>query len=162
MERITLNNELNFSYPEDFHIMDEKELSGITFLQEGPGYCLRSPEKHIMIAAGYKKGGFFVSLLLDSLSMAKRMEGQVEKALSAGGYRMECPLSRRIAGKTADGFRYRYEVSGVGMTGESYILKYRKNFYFFHVYVRENLKEESLAVWNAFLDSAVPSDAVQA
>jgi hypothetical protein len=32
MERMTLNNELQFPVPDGFHVMDEEEMSGMTMI----------------------------------------------------------------------------------------------------------------------------------
>ena len=39
------------------------------------------------------------------------------------------------------------------MMGESYVLKSGKTLYYFHLYAREALEEESLACWETMLDS---------
>lgn len=70
MERMTLNNELQFPVPEGFHVMDEEEMSGMTMLAAGPGVCLKDPERHMVVSVGYKKAGLLTSKMLSQKDIA--------------------------------------------------------------------------------------------
>ena len=74
------------------------------------------------------------------------MEAKIRKPMSQYGYTLEGFMTREVGGKTADGYRYAYEVKGIGMVGESLSLKSGGNFYYIHSYFRQELREPSLQV----------------
>ena len=55
---------------------------------------------------------------------------------------------------TAEGFRYGYEAQGIGMIGESCVVKRGKTLFYLHFYTREALKSGGLQTWEAILASA--------
>ena len=64
METALLNNELNFSYPEGFHVMDQAELSAYNFYAAAPGWCINDPDRHIMVSVAWKQApGLFAKML---------------------------------------------------------------------------------------------------
>ena len=132
MERMTLNNELQFPVPDGFHVMDEEEMSGMTMIAAGPGVCLKDPERHIVVSVGYKKAGLLTSKMLSQKDIAEKSEGSIRQAMKP----------------------YSYWPDGAGKR-ETYVLKKGKTFYYFHVYMRAALKEESMPVWEEMLREAV-------
>ena len=64
METVVLNNEMQLSYPDGFHVMSEEELSKMTFYGEAPGWCISDPERHIDLSVSWKKtNGLFAKIL---------------------------------------------------------------------------------------------------
>ena len=148
-----LNRELNLSCPEGFHVMGEEERSSLRFIEEGPGLCLGDPDRHMIISIGYRAMGMFSSFLLDTGDAAMKMETNVRDAMKTYEYQMDGFRDRLVDGKKAVGFRYRYVSGDTQMTAESWLLKQKQTFYYFHCYMRSALEEESLAVWEKFLDT---------
>ena len=88
----------------------------------------------------------FVAMLVGSAEVSRNMEAKVRKPMSKFGYKLEEFITREVGGKTADGYRYTYNVKGTGMIGESLSVKAGSNFYYIHSYFREELRQESLKV----------------
>ncbi len=153
MENILLNNELNLSYPEGFHVLDDEERNRLTFFEDGPGVCLSDPERHIMMSVGWKQAGGFAAMVLNSKDVAKNMEAKIRKPMKQFGYRLEGFVSREVGGKQANGFRYEYEAQGIGMFAESLAVKMNKTIYYIHFYARTALKAESLPIMEDILGS---------
>ncbi len=151
MTEYVLNDELNVSFPEGFHEMDPEERKNLNFLEEGEGSCFKDPDRHILVSIGWKTINGFASMMLSAKDIAGNMEKTFAQAMASTGYRFVDHLEKKAG--TLPGFRYAYTAQGIGMTGESFILKHGKTVYYLHVYVRTELLEESLAVTDAILDS---------
>ena len=152
--RLSLHG-LNLSRPEGFHVMDEAEWSKLRVLEQGEGAGLSDPERHMIITLGYKQTGVFSAALLNTKDLAKNMEKQIHKPMTALGYQLESWKTCTISGREAEGFRYSYTVQNVGMTAESYVIKDKKEIYYLHAYMRTELLAASDPVWKAMLDAAV-------
>ena len=53
MNVINLNNTLELSYPEGFHVLTPEERSELNFIKEGNGDLIRDEEKHVLISAAW-------------------------------------------------------------------------------------------------------------
>lgn len=137
--------------PDGFHVLDSEERKGIHFLGNAQGECLSDPERHTMISVGWKSIGGIFSLLLNAKDLAKRMESDIKKSMQRYGYRLGGFEEKRVSDKKAEGFCYEYEVQGVGMYGESCIVKDGRMLYYLNVYTRKENMDESLDVWNRIL-----------
>lgn len=155
MAKLFVNKELELAYPDSFHVMSEEERSKLTFIAEGTGECLSDPENHAVITIGWKTVNGLASFILSQKDMAKNMEAQIRKPMQSFGIRTESAGSKNIGWKKGNGFRYHYEAQGIGMYGESYVVKSGKTFYYLHFYTREETKEQSLPGWEALLASAL-------
>lgn len=153
MEDLLLNNSLKLPCPQGFHVMDEEERSGMNITGSGPVICLSDPERHMIVSIGWQTVGGLTALLLKSGDIARNSEKAIRRSMESYGYQGEGFLQRSIAGNRADGFAYTYEAQGVPMYGESCAVKIGKDFYYFHLYARQALREESLQVWEEILDS---------
>lgn len=138
-----LNNELEIRVPDGFRAMREEELAKLKFYEEKPELCITDPDRHIIIAAAWKKSGF-AALLLSAKEVSKKMESAVAKAMQPYSYALETFLTEEIGGEKAEGFRYLYEAQDIRMIGESFSVKKGKVFYYIHCYLREELREESI------------------
>ncbi len=147
-----LNNILYIPCPEGFHVMDENERKGLTFIADGPGVCLTDPDQHIIISAGYKQASGFTSFFFNEKDAARSMEQQIAKPMAAYGYRNLGSAERMVGGRKVHGFGYIYESQGIAMYAESHVAKIGKTFYYIHYYSREALKDENMPVWEAFLN----------
>ena len=150
---LTLKN-LNLPVPDGFHVMDDAELSDLKLLADGDGVGLSDPERHMIVTAGTKQINGFSAALLNARDLAKNMEKQIRKPMASLGYRCEGFRQQTVGGRTAEGFRYSYTAQGVGMTGESYVVKDGKSLYYLHAYMRTELLEASLPVWEEVLATA--------
>lgn len=155
METATLNNELNLTYPDGFHVMSKEELSGYNFFSEAPGWCLNDPDRHIMVSISWKQVPGLFAKMLKAKDVAKNMEEQMSKAMKVYDYRLDEMVSLLPGGKEAEGFRYDYTVQETGMSGLSLCVKNKNTFYYLHFYYRTALKEESYPVLEEILQSAV-------
>lgn len=154
METALLNNELNLSYPDGFHVMSREELSGFNYYSEAPGWCINDADRHIMISVSWKKIPGIFARMLKIKDVAKSMEGQMAQVMKAYDYRLDDFISRSPGGKEAEGFRYQYKVQDNDMTGMSFGVKNKNTFYYIHIYYRSALKEESVPVIEEILKSA--------
>ncbi len=157
MEELLLNKTFTLPVYDGFHVMDEAERKEMTFLEEGPCVCLSDPAKHMIVTIGWKEIGGLASLLVNVKEIAAKAELAVSKAMAGFGYRSEGFLAREIAGRSAEGFGYAYEAEETAMIGQTYAAKAGKTVYYFNLYARESLKEESLRVWEDLLDSVKPA-----
>ncbi len=148
-----LNQELNLSWPDSFHVMDEAERSGLSFIAEGEGICLSAPDQHIMVSVGWKKLGAFAAFLISTAEAAERMKKSIRKAMAPFGCRSEETVNADLSGEKARGIRYLYDARDTAMLGESYVLRYRKTLYYFNYYTRAGLQKENQTLWNEILSS---------
>ncbi|MBO4288907.1 MAG: hypothetical protein J5865_02250 [Lachnospiraceae bacterium] len=153
MKEISLNKELTMDCPQGFYHMTEAEKRAMNTLGSGQWIGLNDPERHILVTAGWNRPGLLAKLFLNDRDLAKNMEKRIRKAMKDMDYRMEGFKERTVAGLPAGGFRYGYRARNTDMTAESYVLKKGKTIYYFHVYLRSALKEESFPVWEEILDS---------
>lgn len=153
MNEITLNDRLKLIYPEGFRPLSEEERGRLRMLEEGPGLSLSDPQRHMLVSLGWTRLNP-LSRLFKADELAKNMESRVSRAMSPYGYRRESFGSRSVGGREAAGFRYSYTAESVPMYGESYALKDGRTLYYFHLYARQELKEESLPLWEQLLEEA--------
>ena len=154
MITVTVNNELELTCPDGFHVMDEEERKSLKMLEDGSWMGLSCPEKNLMITAGWKKIGLFPALMLSPSDLARGTEKQISGAMASYGYSLRGFTERNIAGSPAKGFSYSYDAQGTGMRGECSILKLNRTLYYLYLYAREEQQEESSEIWEDILTSA--------
>ena len=145
---------LTLPRPDGFHVMAETEWSKLRVLADGEGIGLSDPERHMIVTLGYRQASGFSAVLLSTKDLAKNMEKQIRKSMAALGCKTEDMKQRSIGGRVAHGCRYSYTVQDVDMTGESYVIKEKKEIWYLHVYMRTALLAGSVPVWEEMLDSA--------
>ena len=153
-QTLTLNSELTLAFPDGFHVLDAEERSRIRFAEEGAGICLSDPDRHIFVSVAWKEVNGFSALILNNHDLAKHMERSVKKSMRQFGYMTGGKIRRIVGGKESEGFCYTYTAQQIRMFGESLVLRRGKTIYYFHFYVRESLKEESLPLWDSLLAAA--------
>ena len=151
---LLLDSELKMYCPDGFHVLDAEERRRIRFSEEGPGYCLSDPERHILVSVAWKKINWFSALVLSSHDLVKKSEAAVSQSMQPFGYESGGKVSRTVAGKECAGFCYTYTAQDTVMYGESLVLRHGRTVYYFHLYARDSLREESLPVWKDFLAEA--------
>ncbi len=148
-----LNGELEVDFPDGFHELSAEETGKLKLTEAGPGVVLSDPERHIMVSVGWKKIGALAGLLLNEGDLAGKMEKSLESSMAQFGYQAIGKPKKNLGGETAQGICYRYVTQGIGMQGESLVLKHKKTLYYFHYYTRETLAEEDRPVWEQVLGS---------
>lgn len=151
MQELLLNDELYLTYPAGFRRMTAEELGKLQMLAAGEGVALTDPERHMIVTVGWKQPGMLTNMLLSVKDLAKNMERQIRKPMEEFGYRLESRQERDIAGLPARGICYTYRVQGTDMYAESWVCRNKRTVYWFHVYARNELREESLPVWSEIL-----------
>lgn len=154
MHTVVLGERLTISFPDGFHILDDKEKSKLQFVGDGPGECLSDSESHILISLGWKPIGSLPALLVSAKDAAKRMEASIRKPMQQYGYRLNEFTGKKIGGEQAEGFSYAYTAQNISMYGESYVIKRDRTLYYLHFYARSEYLTESLDIWNLILSSA--------
>lgn len=140
-----LNNKLEITLPDGFREMTAEEMAGVKLYKEAPDFCVKDPDRHIVIAAAWKKSGL-AALMLSAKEVAKKSESALQSAMQPFGYTLETFLTEKIGGETAEGFRYHYTAQDTRMVGETFSLKKGKTFYYIHCYLREELRDDSLKI----------------
>jgi hypothetical protein len=106
-----------------------------------------------MVSVAWKQAPGLFAKMLKVKDVAKSMEAQMGKAMKAYEYGLEEFVSRTPGGKEAEGFRYQYKVQETAMSGMSLSVKNKNTFYYFHMYYRSALKDQSLPVLEDILNS---------
>ena len=153
MEKVTLNKELTFTFPDGFHIMDAQEKSSLNFAAEGEGFCLSDPDRHVIITTAWQRLGMVSSMLLTAKDVAKTNEAQYSDAMMQNNYKRLSRTEREIAGFKVNGYNYEYIAGGTSMYGESVVIKSGKTMYYLHFYSRADLKEPNISCWEGILSS---------
>ena len=148
------NDKLILSYPDGFHVMDDTEKSDMRFYNGSSGTCLSDPERHILVSIGWNPIKGLSALLIRAEDAAKKMETGIRKPMQQYDYRLIGFVSKEIGNEKAEGFSYEYETQGIPMYGESYVVRHDGVLYYLNCYLRKELANESLEVWNAILSSA--------
>lgn len=153
MEVFAVNQELRFSCPEGFHVMDAKERSKLNFYGDGEFECLTDPERHIIISIGWRQLRGLAERLAGVENAVKTMEKRLRKPMQQFGYRMLNTKDTLLDGETAKGYCYEYEVQEIAMVGESFVCRRNRTMYYLHVYYRKAMQEASAPVWEEIMAS---------
>lgn len=151
MKTKVLNDELCFSYHDEFREMDEAEITKLAAGGQPPQFAVTDPDRHMIITIGYRKIPGFSAMMLNEKDIAKKAEPQIAGPMKPFGYQLEGFVSEAIGNKNAEGFRYTYTAQEIAMYGETLAAKAGKNLYYIHCYFRAALKEESLKVLGEIL-----------
>ena len=150
---ITVNQSLEVSCPEGFHVMDAEERSKISFYGGGECECLSDPDRHMVVCIGWKPLPALAALMLGAADAAKDMEKKVRKPMQPFGYTFLRNEKTSLDGEATHGFAYEYNAQGTAMVGESFACRKSKTMYYLHVYYRKELETESAPVWKEILAS---------
>ncbi|MBR3349888.1 MAG: hypothetical protein IKG55_07425 [Solobacterium sp.] len=146
MRTKVVNNRLEIFWPEGFHEMSKEEIGHMSSPFGAPAFCLKDPERHIILAAGCRTINGFSAMMLNVNDLADRMKKDLEGQMQPFGCHFDDPVNIKIGTAEAGGWRYGYTVQDTPMCAESLVLKDGKDLYYLHFYYREALKEESLPV----------------
>ncbi len=154
MSELKITDELNMTYPDSFHVMGEKERANLNSMTGDDFVGLSDPEANMIVTVGYKANVGFAAKLLSAKDMAKNMEKQIAKPMMIYSYARGRFKETQIGGISGYGFDYSYEVQGLVMIGESYVVKRDKSVYYFNMYSRDNMKTKNLSTWEDMLKQA--------
>lgn len=142
-----INNDMIISYNDGFDRMDEKEMSQLTFYETSPGLCIKDPDRHIIMTFAYKKTGAFVAFLASNpKEVARSMAKKLGKIMAPDSFQLDDERTFDFDGYQGGGFKYHYQAQGIDMSGQSYVIKKEKTYYYIHAYYRTELTTESEAV----------------
>ena len=152
MEEIIAGSRYTVPCLPGFRRLSREELEKLSVMGEGNSECLQDESRHIMVSIGWKTVNAFSGFLLKFIRPVSSAEASISRAMAPYGYLRETDLAREIGGSRAEGFRFTYTAGDVPMIGESYVIRKGRDLVFFHGYMRAELREDSLPVWNSLLD----------
>ena len=97
MNTILLNDELMLQVPDGFQELTREEVEGMNAVGAPPQWCARDPERHMILAAAWKKSSF-ASLLLTTKDLAKNMEKALSRQMVPYGYQLSGSLTQDLGG----------------------------------------------------------------
>ena len=134
---------LQLNFPDGFTLMGDEEQKELNIANKGDQcICLKDENRHIVVSTAHQKLNSFGAMMLNSSSIAGRMEKQVAGLMKKTAYRPMGKTERSFAYGKAAGFACSYEAEGVPMYGESYVLKDGKDCYYLHFYMREKDRDK--------------------
>lgn len=145
---------LTLTYSEDFSVMDASERARLRFAEAGEGVCLTAPERHILISVAWKLTDPLLPRLLGSRELAAWGGKKPENPMPFPDYKAGGLLRRDVGGRRADGVSYTYTANDIPMYGETLTVRIGRILYYFHLYARQALKEDSLPIWEELLAAA--------
>ena len=152
MSEIRWNETYLVCIPEGFKEADEAMKQQMNTPWGAPQYLLQDADRHMIISLASKQTSGFTALLAGNVEeVVRNMEPKVAKAMKSFGYQQGSFLQKTVADTEAYGFSYEYTAQNIGMSSETYMMKNEKTYYYFHVYYRTELRDESLPVWNEIL-----------
>lgn len=138
-----VNEEMRIPLPEGFHVMSDEERIALSKGQNAPAWVMSNEEKHLLFSVSWKAIPAIASMLLGPKDMVKNMKKRYGEAAADKGYTFGDIEKLTIGGEKAYGYPFSYTAEGIEMCGDSFVIKRGKQYYFFHTYYREELKEES-------------------
>lgn len=143
METAVLNEILNITYPDGFHVMSEEELGNTSFYKEAPKWSISDPERHMIISLYWRENKGFFGKLADEKDVEETVEGKTRKIMKPFGYKLQDQFKQDMGSEEGEGFRFTYKVQDIEMTGETVIVQKDGSTYYFYSYYRTELEEDS-------------------
>lgn len=155
MNRSLINNELTVCYEDGFHTVSAGELNSM-FRDTNPDrWGIWDKERHIIIAVFFHtSGGLLAKLFGDPQAIAKNNESVLKKTYRNSDYQFNGYYETEIAGHRAYGFEYEYSVGDVRQSERMDVIMHERTCYTFYCFARKEMKDESFAVYDGFLQSA--------
>lgn len=143
MNETVLNGELTLQVPDGFHTMTEKDMEGMRYAKGAPNWCVKDPERHIIISMSWKKS-LLGAFLMKPKEVVRYLESAIRTQMLPFGYQNKGAVTEDVGGVEAQGFLYFYDAEGIEMAGVTLSLKRNKQFYYIYCYMRRELMDESL------------------
>ena len=128
-EKILVNNEVYMTVPEGFHVMIEEELRQLFGDADPARWGLWDKERHIMVILDWKEYSPLTLKLTNVKKIATQNERIMEKGYKNNTFRLEGFFSAQVDGHEAEGYRYTYQVQGIGQKAESLLMIQKHTVY---------------------------------
>lgn len=154
MNQAVINGELNVSWPDGFQELSREDLRKL-YLDDHPDrWGIRNESKHCVFSVFYHKANPLLSILAsDVKEIAKATETKLRAGYKGHEYQLEGFHSREIAGLSAEGFRYSYELNHIPESCETYILKKGRVTYTVYWYTRKEREADNEPLLEELLNS---------
>ena len=123
MKNISVNSQINITYPDSFNLMDSEELKKSFITSTNDRWAIHDKENHAIISIAWQRAGLAGSLA-DIRAVAKNNEKRVEQIYSDKNYKLAGFSERKIGGKKAAGYKYSYTIENVDQYTSVYLLKH--------------------------------------
>lgn len=135
MNTAKVNNELNITYPDGFHLMSEEELARYFSTAENRWGVYNAAE-HIVLSVSWTKARP-LSFFTDAESVLIGIEGRTRTNLL--NYQRVTSYQMDIAKNKAYGVRFEYRVNDarIVQVGDLICFKHKKQFYVIHYITRK-------------------------
>lgn len=144
MEKILLNNELELTCPEGFHVLNEEEMNKFNFANDKPGCVLENKDSHIIISLSWRPINGLLALMVNVRELAQKMAQYISEADQPYDHRQGDSFTGTVAGEKSAGFDYHYKAQDIDMDGRAIVVKHRRMLYYMYFYSRSQLRQQSL------------------
>ena len=149
----TINNTMTLPCPEGFQELNAEQRAQYRSLDGPPEYCLKDPDRQMVISAWFQKLPLIARMTLKDGEIVGNLEKTLSKAMAPNGYSLSEFAQRNVGGREGTCFRYTYTAEGIPMAGEACFVRDGSMLYNLYVYYRQAREEESLSVWESFLNT---------
>lgn len=127
MNNVIINNEINLTYPDGFHEMNEEELAKY-FSSPANRWGAFNSDEYIILSVNWTKAGF-KRTFTDAESFMIEIESGLRRRLV--NYQRLLEYKIKVANKKAHGIRFEYRVSDSVRihVGDIVTFKHKQNFY---------------------------------
>ena len=153
MSTAVINDKMTVTYPKGFHVMDEAERKKVFPVADENRWAIWDTQRHIIIAIQWHKAPALLSKIVDTKSLAKRIEDKARKSYRNNGYQGGELFERTIGGEQAWGVSFEYEISGTKQVAEAYVLKHDGYTYSIYYYAAKDRATASKRILVGVLDS---------
>ena len=140
MYDVTVNDEIELSYPDDFKVLTPEEITHY-FTSANNRWTAKDNERHLLLSVAWTKPGF-ISYITDSRSVMKGIESQLKRNMNAF-----CKIgSETIVLGSHKGhalsYEYRARDKDISQCGELIVFRQKDKFYIIdYIYRKENSAE---------------------
>ncbi len=151
MNTALINGVLNASYPEEFHVMDDKEMLEVYKNENPDRWCIRNKERGMILSVFWFKSFALLVKIADAKVAVRRIANTLEKALGNMNFERGDLYARSLCGQKAWGFSYEYTLNDVDQHCEVVMLKHKSSTYTVYYYSDKDKDEENRRLFEAFL-----------
>ena len=148
MNKVTINNEIELTYPDSFKEMNEAELTKY-FSSPENRWGIFEPDSRILFSIGWAKAGAFA----DAEAMLDKMETRMRSSLL--NYQRINVFDTKLGSKKARGLRFEYRVNDAAIVhiAEIIAFKHKKKLYATHFVTRKVQVGANNLVYKEIIDS---------
>ena len=151
MQTTVFFDELSVSYPDEFHVMDQKELERF-FGSDQDKHAIINPHEHMMLSF-FKTKPSFLARLTDAPSVANGWHLRFQKRLPE--YQRTGQYTATLCGREAHGFSFEFKAvdKDIMQSGSLLVFKQKKYFYLVLYYGWKERNNISLPIRNAIQEA---------